>query len=60
MVVGGTSLLQIQLTLLLSRIAVGNILLMTLERILFLGHLPPPGYLRLAQHGTSLDQECRL
>ena len=40
MVVGRTGLLQIQLTLLLSRIAARNILLMTLERILFLGHLP--------------------
>ena len=58
--VGGTGILQIQLTLLLSRIAAGNILLMTLERILFLGHLPLPGYLLLSQHGTSLDQECRM
>ena len=60
MEVDGTSLLQIQLTLLLSRIAIGIILLMNLERILYLGHLPLPGFLQLAQHGTRLDQECRL
>ena len=56
MVEGGTGLSLIQLTLSLSRIAAGNILLMTLERTLFHGHLHLPGNLLLAQPGTILDR----
>ena len=60
MVVGGTGLLQIQSTLLLSRIVAGIILLINLKRIPYLGHLHRLGYLLLALHGTRLDPGSKL
>ena len=57
--VDGTGLLQILLTLLISRIGESIIILMPLERILFHGHLSFLGFSQLTQLGTIFDRKGR-